>query len=58
MDLLETRRERGGATRCYADGRRIGRDRMDEIKRASRLDTFTTELRAGRVRQRCVASAR
>lgn len=58
MNLIETRNEKTGAVRCYADGRRIARERMNEIKRYRRLDTFQTIRARGRVRQLCVASAR
>jgi len=55
MSLCETTRDADGAIRYYADGKRITRDRMREIKHDSRLDTFHTVRRGGLTRQYCCA---
>ena len=57
MNLCETTRDADGSVRYYADGRRISRDRMRDLKQGARLDTFQTVRRGGYTRQHCCLRA-
>lgn len=54
--LTETLGTRADDRRYYVDGRRVTRERFEDIKRTRRLDTFYSTRRNGRIRLHCHAS--